>query len=216
MRRVYDRDFVLLIGAQGSGKTYQLRRAVVWYARQHRVSSVFVCDRVGEFSGLEGDVSIVRDGDDWDDVEQLFRLPRVVVFQHGLDGAAYDYVFHEAILEGDCVLVLDEAWEYAPQGARWVGSEHLQQIVLAGRHLANARGELRPTHLIVATQYPRTVYHLIHGQANTVLCSRVEGEATQQWMRANFAEDRVALANAAQDREWVALRGTLPRWVRQG
>jgi DNA helicase HerA-like ATPase len=141
---------------------------------------------------------------------QLEEIPRVVIWQLGRHVSQYVRPMLEAVELGDVAIVLDEAYEYAPSGARWTGPDVLRDIVLAGRHLARADGEIRPTHLVVATQYPRTVHHLIWSQAYTVMVGVVAGEQTASWLRDNFGDQALAAVRELKPYQWQAVAGVRP------
>jgi len=132
-RRIYE----VWIGEQSSGKTYQIRRRIGELSARARISSVFVADRLGEYR----DLGFVAHS--WGEylAEAAERgIPRVVVFCLGDDPGAYEPLFREAIEVGGVVLVLDEAYSFAPSGSTWRGSPTLKKIVFSGRHLPNAQG----------------------------------------------------------------------------
>lgn len=210
------RHFIFLAGEQGSGKTFQIYHGIKWFAAHHYVDSVFVCDRLGEYS-VSGEV--------FNDFAQYVQytadqpLPRVCVFQLGMTREPYYLVEQEAIDQGNVCLVLDEAWKFSPGGTgTWRGGEALEKIVFAGRHLPNRQGKLCVVHVIAAAQYPRRCHVDMHQQANVVLASRLEGEAARDWVKQNFRPGSLERVDKLREWEWTVLRskpseGKRPEWL---
>lgn len=204
------RVFEFWCARQGTGKTTALRSRVRSLAKMRSVVSVWVFDRLNEWVpkslGLNS-VEVVRS------IAQYLSLdciPRVVIWQLGRHVSQYVRPMVEAVELGDVVVVIDEAYEYAPTGARWTGPEILRDIVLAGRHLPRADGAIRPTHLIVATQYPRTVHHLVWSQAYCVMVGLTSGEQTAAWLRDNYGDKALETARALKPYQWAAVHGEKP------
>jgi len=209
------RRYVFVVGGQASGKTFQLKNAIRHEASLVSVTAVFVCDRLNEyrdagviFKSYEEYITAVSLSDE---------IPRVCVFQLGTDVKSYDVVFREAIEQGGVTLVIDEAYQFVPGGGggTWRGSEDLQSIVLAGRHLENVDGKMCVVHLYVAAQYPRNCDTLLHSQAYTVMCGTIEGENAASWVKENTGVDgkvELARVRALGKWEWTCLRGTRPDW----
>jgi hypothetical protein len=198
------------VARQRGGKTTALMaraRAIVELAR---VRSVWVCDLHGEWSADDFDESIdvlqcVRVGDYLREARE--EMPEIVLFQLGPHGEAYWDVFKEAIAEGDVCLFLDEAYEHAPNaGVTWSGSDDLKRIVYAGRHLANCQGDVRPTHLVCATQYPRSVNPRMIGQAEYVLVSSLEGARARGWLRDEFGDEALDEVSKLRPFQWYPAR----------
>jgi hypothetical protein len=207
-----DRIFELWAGEQQSGKTYQLRSRVERLRLKKSVWCVMVLDRLNELGDLaEPGAVAYRAFESFRSDVYSHGLPAVAVFQLGSSAGAYAPVFGTAREIGSCVLVLDEAREFMPPGAAWRGDRALREIVFAGRHLENAVGEMRSTGLIVATQYPRSVHHDVHEQAETVMCSIVRGENGRGWVRENFGAAALSRVDGLQRQEWTCLRGRDPR-----
>jgi len=200
------RRYEMWIGEQKSGKTHNLRRRIRVLATRRSVTSVFVCDRIGEYSDLG---ERVRSFAEYVEIA-ADTIPRIVVFQLGPDADRYDVVFREALELGHCAIVLDEAYEFAPSGSTWRGSARLKQIVFSGRHLPNIDGDECPTHLLIAAQYPRSVDHNLWGQAYTILSAKLRAENSRKWISGNFGDDALRRADALGEYQWTALRGSLP------
>ena len=199
MKRVYE----IWIGEQTSGKTFQLRNAIKSLSTRKSIDCIFICDRLGEFGDLPR-CEIVRD---WSDMSRFDELPRIISFQFGPDAEAYNIVFREAIEQGNVCIVLDEGYEFAPGGASWRGAQELKAIMFSGRHLRNIAGKLCPIHLIVAAQYPKSIYHQFWGQANCVMCGVISGENTRNWIKGNFGEVQLKAVDMLNKWEWFPLRG---------
>lgn len=176
------RIFEFYAGGQASGKTYQLRKRVEELAQKKSITSVFVCDRIGEYEDLG---VVCRKLADY---YQHEHIPRIVIFSLGLDVTAYEPVFDEAIDQGGCVIVIDEAHEFAPGGSAWRGAESLHRVVLAGRHIRNCQNKICQTHLVIATQYPRQCHHSMWSQAETIKASILRGDLASDWIRGNFGK----------------------------
>lgn len=208
--RVYE----LWCAKQRAGKTTAIKCRAVDLARHPSVASVWVLDRLGEWT--PGDLPI-KSCVVWRDLSELRRsdeLPRLVIWRRGSDAAAYLSILQEAIAIGDVAIIIDEAYEFAPSGARWTGSDDLQSIVLAGAHLPRrADGELRPCHLVVACQYPKTIHHLMWSQAYTIMVGASSGENTFEWLRANFSTpdyDAPGAVARLKLYRWECVRGDRP------
>ena len=199
------RHYEIWIGEQSSGKTHQLRRRIRVLEQKHRITAVFVCDRLNEYGDLG---EVVHNFGDYAAASDE-TIPRVVVFQFGPSAEDYELVFREALELGGCVIVLDEAYEFAPTGHVW-RSDQLKMVVLSGRHLPNAEGKECVTHLLVATQYPRSVHHQLWGQARTVMVGKIAGENARQWVKLNFGQPALDRVDQLEPWEWRKLRGPMP------
>lgn len=208
--KTLSRAFEMWIGEQASGKTTALRARVRCLAHMRSVTSVFVFDRLREWSpaalGIKS-CEIYRRHADYLAKEEI---PRVVIWQLGSAVDPYERVIAEAVRLGDCAIVIDEAYEFAPTGATWTGSHILRECVLAGRHLQRHDGELRPVHLIIATQYPKSVHHLMWSQANAIIVGRFSGENTSSWIVANFGKEHLTACEKLKLYHWHACRGEMP------
>lgn len=205
---MHDRIFEFWTGGQASGKTWQLRRRIAELAKRPSIRSVFVCDRLGEYLDC-GEVFYKLS-----DFLTKEKLPRVCVFNFGIHADLYRPVFKHAIGNGKVVLILDEAYDFAPTGSSWRGADDLLQIVLAGRHLRNWENELCQVHLLVATQYPRQVHHSIWSQAATVCASRLTGDNAADWLRGNFGKAALEKNSLLKEHVFQVLRpenGKIPR-----
>jgi hypothetical protein len=200
---------------QRMGKTTALRSRAVDLARTPSVSSVFWPDLKGEIDPRRLPLKSVAIWHSMSDYYNAEELPRLVVWRLGHDPDAYRPMFALAGALGDIAVLIDEAYEFAPSGARFTGPDELRAIVLAGAHLPREEdGVMRPCHLIVAAQYPRSIHHLMWAQAYTVMCGVSSGENTFQWLRANFSTpsfDAVTAVAELDPYEWVTLRGARPR-----
>jgi hypothetical protein len=121
--------------------------------------------------------------------------PRISVFCFGVAPESYAPVVDEAIYRGDCLLVVDEAWEFCPPSARWP-IPALRDVVLAGRHLVNGDGDLRPVSFACATQYPKDLHHTIFDQATHIDAHVLRGELAAQWVRGGYGADALARVQA--------------------
>ncbi len=198
-----------------AGKTTALRSRVRWLAGHRSVLSVWVFDRLNEWGRPDAlarlgvrSTAIYRRFSDYHDAEEH---PRVVIWQLGAAAANYDRVLAEAAQLGDVAIVLDEAYEFAEAGGSWTGSEVLRSIVFAGAHLPRRRdGEMRPTHLIVACQYPKSVHSQIWQQAYTVMVGVLAGKAAFTWVRDNFGDEVEGYARDLKPFEWLCVHGERP------
>jgi len=204
------RHYEIWIGNQGSGKTHQLRRRARLLAANSRVDCVLICDRLNEWGDFERLQARVYNhyADFVGDMGE--GIPRVAIFQLGVDADAYDLVLLWAVRQGNCAVLLDEAYAFAPSGSTWRGSDVLQRIVFSGRHLSNEIGEECVTHLLIGAQYARTMDHSLWEQARVIMCGRVEGKTQEQWIRENFGEEKWASVKRLGEHEWTALRGSRP------
>lgn len=181
-----ERYFEVWVSKQRAGKSTALRARARALAKDPDVSSVWVIDRGNEWPG-RFEYEFTRYGsiaaylsDGRDDV------PRVVVWQMGVEPRAYKEVWKEAAYIGDVALIVDECYAFAPSGPQFRGGRDLERILMSGRHLETASGEQERVHLILAVQYPRTMHHLMWSQANEIYCGQVMGEQSRQWIKANF------------------------------
>jgi hypothetical protein len=204
------RHFVFLAGEQTSGKTYQLKSAINYYKQMSHVHSVFVCDRLGEFERYG--ICFHSYGEYLEYVAEK-PVPRCCVFRLGESGDDYANVFREAVEQGDCVVVLDEGYEFAPSGSTWRGDLNLRRIVLSGRHLRNVQGEMCKAHLLVAAQYPKTCSLTLWSQAHTIVCGKIAGENARHWVRDNFGMKQLDKVDKLDKWEWQTLRGNCPKWL---
>ena len=200
---------------QRAGKTTALRSRAVAMARAPSVHSVWVLDRLGEWSPSELPIASCVIWHDVGELDRADEMPRLVIWRLGSAVEPYTAVLRAAIEEGDVCVIMDEAYDFAPSGARFTGTDELRSIVLAGAHLPR-RGdrELRPCHLIVAAQYPRSVHHLVWAQAYTVIVGLSSGENTFEWLRANFSTpsyDAAARVSALELYRWECVRGDMPQ-----
>lgn len=206
-----DRVYRLYLGQQKCGKTYQLREEVAYFKK--RGCTVFICDSKREFGDLG---TVFRSFDAYDRTvgNGDEGIPRVCVFQFKTP-EAYSDVFQEAIAQCEpdsdkttCVIV-DEFWLLAPAGATWRGSDDLREILLAGRHLENAEGELGQVHIVGAMQYPYSSQLLVWQQADHILIGAARGERFYSWLKGNHSsgDELVERAKALQPREWLLIEG---------
>jgi hypothetical protein len=235
-----NREITLLIGRQGTGKTYQLERAARWYAARHSCSCVHVVDPAGEFAELDWDgldVVIVDSSQSYheavygradsapvDSLAELWgggeivvdddsrgRIPRVVLWATTDAGGAC----RAAIETGSCVVILDEAYRYAPSAGSWRGVPELHDLLLRGRHLRTADGRMASTGIIAACQYPRLLHHLFADQATSVLASAVRGEQARQWIRSYAGTPALERTDRLGQHEWAVIAGRRPGWFQQ-
>jgi len=205
-----NRTYEIWIGGQASGKTYNLRKRAIYLSRLRSIQGVFICDRLNEYQPK--DMPGARRYRAFADYLMDDELPRIAIFQLDANALEYIPVFREAINQGDIALVLDEAYSFAPSGGgRFSGCEELQSIVYSGRHLLNVENELRPTHLLVGVQYPKTIYHGIWQQSRTILASKLAGKANKNWVVDNFGDNDWITNQRLQQYQFKALRGNLPK-----
>lgn len=193
-----------------AGKTTALRARARWLASKASVRAVWWLG-LGmkvETEKFELPPESVRVYESFADYLNDGEFRRIVVWQLGEDPSEYTAVIQEASELGDIALIIDECYEFAPAGAVWTGSHALKRVVLAGRHLPRrVDGEDRPTHLLIAAQYPRTVHHLVWSQAATVMCGVLSGENSFDWVRSNFGRTALAQVQALKPHEWLMLFG---------
>ncbi len=199
------RHYEIWIGEQNSGKTHQLRRRARVLAARKRITAIFVFDRLNEHSDL-GEVAY-----NFAEYVELSAdtIPRIVVCQFGPDGESYELMLREAIELGGCVLMIDEGYEFAPTGHKWK-SDRLKMIVLSGRHLPNSEGKECVTHILCATQYPKSVHHQLWGEARTVMCGKISGENARMWVKGSFGQPSLDDVDRLEPRQWKRLKGPIP------
>ena len=201
-KRIYE----CYIAPQFGGKTYTIKKRIRELRTRRGIKCIFVFDRLGEYTN-DGEVvksfghyiEVARDG-----------IPRVVVCQCGLAVSDYDLFFDEIINLGNCMLILDEGYKWAPQSTKWSGNPDLENIVYAGRHLRNFDGRLAPTHLIVGAQYPKTMYHGLWSQASVIRVGsigEVQGEHTRNWVKENFGKPHLEKVDNLKKWKFHTVRG---------
>jgi hypothetical protein len=199
---------------QRAGKTFALRARAVDLARHPSVLSVWILDRLGEWYPHELPLASCVVCSDLPALLRASEMPRCVIFRLGQDPHAYTSILKAAADLGDVCVVIDEAYDFAPSGARFTGSDELRAIVLAGAHLPRAEdGEMRPVHLLVAAQYPKSVHHLLWSQAYTVIVGVSSGDNTFEWLRSNFSTpdyDAVVAVASLPLYSWECVRGEMP------
>lgn len=199
---------------QRAGKTTAIKARAVDLARHPSVHSVWILDRLGEWAPRDLPLASVVIWHDLADLARANEMPRLVIWRRGQDAEAYTSILAEAIALGDIAIFIDEAYQFAPSGARWTGTDELQSIVLAGAHLPRRDDrELRPCHLVVAAQYPKSVHHLMWAQAYTIMVGASSGENTFEWLRQNFSTpdyDAPARVAALPLYSWECVRGKRP------
>jgi hypothetical protein len=208
-----------------AGKTTALRARVRWLARHTSVQSVWVLDRGREWGRPENirrlkvaSVALYRS---FSDYHADGEIPRVVLWQLGPRAESYTRVLSEAASLGDVAIVIDEAYEFAEAGSTWTGSEILRSIVFAGAHLERREdGEMRPCHLIVAAQYPKSIHYAIWQQAYTVMVGQLAGKSSFTWIRDNHGEEMEERARKLKPFEWLMVHGRqrpeLPGYGKKG
>jgi hypothetical protein len=209
-----ERMFEFYAGCQLlAGKSTALRARARWCASKASVKSSWWLDIGNEvdparFHLPPAAVRVYRSTSEYFADEEF---PRVAVWKLGEDVESYTPVIAEAVELGDIALFIDEFYEFAPSGMGWTGSKILRRVVLAGRHQPRRDdGDIRPTHLFIATQYPRTIHHLVWSQAATVMCGVLSGEQSYDWVRANFGKEQLVRVKALKNHEWLCLKGTRP------
>lgn len=209
-----ERMFEFYAGRQRqAGKSTALRARARWCARKASVRAVWWLDIGNEvdparFHLPPESVRVYRSVSDYHADDEF---PRVVVWKLGENVDDYTPVIVEAVELGDVALFVDEFYEFAPSGMGWTGSRVLRKVVLAGAHQSRRDdGAIRPTHLFVATQYPRSIHHLVWSQAATVMCGVLSGEQSYDWVKANFGKEALAKVQALRPHEWICLFGKRP------
>jgi len=205
------REFTFLVGQQHTGKTYQMIRAIKHYEQRKRIRCTFVVDPHGEMARLDWqghDVALCRiEADFYEEcAKREDQIPRIVLMSE--PAAAYRL----CIEIGNCVLVVDEAYNECPAGSTWRGDDNLKTIVLRGRHIVAADGKQYPCQVIMACQYPRSVHLLIYEQAEAVLCSKLRGEQARGWVRAYAGEDALEQTDNLEELQWAVVTGRRPPW----
>lgn len=195
------RIFRAFVGQQGSGKTYQLGEQVRHLRANPRISTTWIFDRLEEFD----DVALsARSIGQWhEQVSEKNAYPRATAWQLGLEPDAYVELLPLAVAIGDVAIVLDEAWTWLPSGKPMDAT--LARIVFAGRHLETEDGRSRPTHLVLATQYPRTVDPRVWAQVGEVFSSRLVGDRALGWVRDYYGSDKAEAVRAVEPKRWVKI-----------
>lgn len=62
-------------------------------------------------------------------------------------------------------------------------------------------------HLLMSTQHPRSISHLVMGQAASVfVAARIRGERTREWVRLEGGREVLAQIDSADVHSWIAVR----------
>jgi len=205
------RIYEFWIAKQKSGKTTVIRARIRALINDPNIKSIWVLDRLEEFPG-NLDYEFQRYGKFSDyladayDEEDSGNMPQLILWQMGENPENYREVFREAMMQGDILLVLDEASEFSPAGPGWRGSTALRSICLRGRHLQTYDGELARTHLIIATQYPRMMNHLLWDQSENIYCGIVSGELNLTWVKQNFGKEALEAVEAQKRFEFTEIQ----------
>jgi len=202
------RVFECWIGKQRSGKTYALKRRVAQLASEKRICSVWILDTTSEYRDLAGAVFVTS----WADYLERCRdsIPRVLVFgSNPVEWLKPADLISEAAAQGDVCLVVDEAYLWMPQGTSIDPAWRL--AILQGRHLPDVRGQLKPLHLVMAAQYPRSMHHLAWSQANAIYVGQISGERSREWVRGEFGQEAETRVDQLGEFEWIVLRGDRPK-----
>jgi hypothetical protein len=210
-----ERIFELWCGHQGSGKTYRLKRRALFLASRSSIRSVFILDFKNDYVAeaqwfkQHAETEVFRSMGDLVDYvrENDGHFPRICICRCEPGDSFYMSMLDLAIIEGSVALIIDEIWLAAPSGARWTGAESLQKIVLAGRNLENANGDLCKVHLLVAVQYPRSAHALFTDQCRVIKCSRMEGERSKSWVKDNFGQKALSDNQRLGPHQFQDLRG---------
>lgn len=208
-----NRIFEFWVGAQSSGKTYQLRKRARAVADRPSIRRVVVVAPPGEWSDVADRISLAdmdRALVDWGGP----RRPVLPLVELG-DPVALERILRVCAAWGDCAVVLDESAFWIPSSlsteALRQRSPALMRALVRGRHLERSDGMERPLHLIIAAQYPKSVHLLVRDQARTVMVSRPDGDATRDWIRADAGRVAMDRAQSLGDHQWTPIRGRDPR-----
>jgi len=208
-----NRIFECWFGEQGSGKTFQLRRMVERRLERPSIRAVFVLAPPGEWSDL---VPVV----DLDYACSMLGTPdhpKAVCVDVPVLGDELDL---ERLLSackhfGDCLIVIDEAWAWFPVGRQKTFQQRQPELfdgIVRGRHIERWDGQLRPLHIMIASQQAGAVSHVFRENAFVVMIGQ------SVWGGDNVELARRVGGPAARDRvlklqrwEWTAARGRDPR-----
>lgn len=208
MNRIFEAWF----GAQSSGKTYQLRKRAVSLAARKSIRAVVIVAPPGEWKDIARPVDL---GGLHFEVGRESQPGPILVSDIKIgDAARLERVIRALVSWGDCALVLDEAWAWIGLGSVEVlkaRSPMLLQVLVRGRHLERMDDRQRPTHLLLASQYPRTVSHLVGEQAATILVAKPEGELFARWIKGLTSRDLYQRSLELGEHQWLAIRGRDPR-----
>jgi hypothetical protein len=210
-----NRIFEVWWGQQATGKTYQLRRRATALSQRPSIRRVIVCAPVGEWRDIADLVSV----SDLDYATQDYHAPRPPVVVSDLDladHAGLERVARKLTQVGDCAWILDEAALWLP--SNWT-VETLRTrmpkvfaVLVRGRHIERLVDyQERPTHLIVAAQYAKSVHLIAREQAAVVMVSRPSGAAASDYIRDEAGPEALAGARALSQYQWTAIRGRDPR-----
>lgn len=226
-----NRITAFIIGEPGSGKTTVERRWTDWLvSNRPSIDSIFVLDSLAE-PVWDDAGPIVTSARDYHNVcAESGRavnllgpplVPRRVVWRCGHSPIGYIPALREACDQGHVLLVFTEAAQWFQPGGKgqWPVYQvredvSLEEILRLGRaHIRNRDGERSWIGYMADTQYPWDCHRLMRDVSTTVLCSKIEGERTLQWVRGNFGTDGKELVHRVQSLErhqWIALRGDMP------
>jgi len=204
-----NRVFELWVGEQGSGKTYQLRNRVCALARRPSIRSVLVLAPPGEWRDL---LPIMPVDNLVNDDGALIRYAIVECELGSI--SSLETVLRLARHYGDVAIVIDEAWAWIPAGTV-ARAKAVQPIlfdsVVRGRHVERWDRQLRPLHLIAATQLPHTVSHVVRDNAFTIMMGQTQAMDALTWVRGKAGVDAQRRVEKLQRYEWTAIRGRDPR-----
>lgn len=211
-----NRVFEVWFGSQSSGKTYQLKRRARALAERKTIRRVIVVAPWGEWRDTADPTAIEDLEDDLQDWDRP-RAPVVVrVDAEGLgDPIVLERIMRQACRYGDTAVIVDEGASWIP--ASW-STDTLRKslprtydVILRGRHIERIDGEIRPTHLIVAAQYPRSVHHLVYGQASVIMVARPHGQHVKDFIRGHGDDHSLPRALALGQYQWTPIKGRDPR-----
>jgi hypothetical protein len=190
--------------AKGWGKTYNMLGRARYYATLPSCRGVLYIDppqNVRAEPGLELFSSYEQYKRRCDD---RGSVPRLAVFQLGLEPAPYRDVFRAAIAIGDTFLVVDEAQRFAASGRKPEAVE-LIQIAEMGRHMRDAAGEERQVSLCVSSQRYVGLSNQVRAQLTHLYCGGQRGRGDVSALEDEAAADTKERLATLKLHQWAVL-----------